>query len=335
VPKLSVIIPTYNREGFIGKAIDSVLNQSFEDYEIVVIDDGSTDDTRKVLEEYKTQIKYVYQSNSGVSSARNAGILHASGEWIAFLDSDDEWTRGYLSAQMQQIERYPHAVGHITNGVRVSLEGKRSNYFAEVGFLKEFGDKACVVFERPLRVILNHELGQLQSTIVRKEILLQTGLFDTQLSVEEDLDVIARSALRGAFTFCRRELVEIFRREESIENLVTQNLKKPIDYYESLEKIYAGLFGSDGLTWEEKAIIARKRSTNWSTLGNALVMAGKGSAARGFYKKSAFTYPSTRSLIKFLATFLPQGVSRAFVRKPPFVSIENVTVDGKEYQTKN
>ena len=91
MPLISVIIPTYTREKFVTKAIDSVLKQSFRDYEIIVIDDGSTDNTREILKAYANKIKYIYQENSGVSSARNVGIQAARGLWISFLDSDDEW----------------------------------------------------------------------------------------------------------------------------------------------------------------------------------------------------------------------------------------------------
>src|SRR6267143_1280624 len=118
MPLISVIIPTYNRERFVIKAIDSILNQTVKDYEIIVIDDGSTDGTRTALEAYSKKIRYIYQENAGVSSARNAGIKKAQGEWMAFLDSDDEWTKDYLSTQMAHIRKYPHAVVHMTNAFR-------------------------------------------------------------------------------------------------------------------------------------------------------------------------------------------------------------------------
>jgi len=313
--KISVIIPTYNREIFVVKAIDSVLNQSYTDYEIIVVDDGSTDDTRKALEAYANKISYIYQENSGVGSARNTGIKAAQGEWVAFLDSDDEWTKDYLSSQMEQAKKYPHAVAHTTNVAKFSLDGMRSNHFSERNFLDKFKDRPCLVFERPLRVILTHELWWIQSSILRRDILLQAGLFDTRLSIAEDLDVIARVALRGAFTFCRKELVEIFRREETIENLVAQSLKKGINYYKSFGKVIDSLLSTHELTWMEKATISRIMSNHLRALGNVLVMAGKVFEARQSYKKSFSRYPSVQSLIKFAATFLPLTISRNLVRK--------------------
>lgn len=88
---VSVIIPTYNRASFISDAIDSVLSQTYQDYEIIVVDDGSTDDTKQVLSKYGNQIHYIYQENQRQGAARNNGIRHSTGNYIAFLDSDDVW----------------------------------------------------------------------------------------------------------------------------------------------------------------------------------------------------------------------------------------------------
>ena len=101
MPKVRVIIPTYNRESYVPKPIDSFLCQAFEEYEIIVVDDGSKDDTKEVLKMYGDKIKYIYQDNSGVAAARNTGINASTGEWTAFLDSYDEWAPAYLSFQME------------------------------------------------------------------------------------------------------------------------------------------------------------------------------------------------------------------------------------------
>lgn len=315
VPQVSVIIPTYNREKFVVKAIDSVLNQTFNHYEIIIVDDGSTDGTRKALEAYSNKIRYVYQENAGVSSARNAGIKEAQGEWVAFLDSDDEWTKDYLPTQMAQIRQYPHAVAHITNGVTIMPRGERSNLFIETKLLGRFKSKQCLVLEKPMSVIIKHTPWFTPSFIVRRDVLLKAGLFNTELSIAEDLDVIARVALGGPFTFCRKELVEVYRRNEPIENLVAQSVKRGIYTCNAFGKVYANLLSSSELTWMEKVTIARALSSNRRALGNVLVMAGRKVEARQVYKESLIRYPSVRSLIKFAATFLPGTISRVFVKK--------------------
>ncbi|HKK53946.1 MAG TPA: glycosyltransferase family A protein [Patescibacteria group bacterium] len=99
-PKISVIIPTYNRANFLPRAIKSVLNQTFKDFELIIVDDGSTDNTKEVINNYlknDDRIKYIYQQNSGgPPKPKNTGIKIAKGEYIAFLDSDDEWFKDKL-----------------------------------------------------------------------------------------------------------------------------------------------------------------------------------------------------------------------------------------------
>lgn len=102
---ISVVIPAYNSAQCIGRAIDSVLAQTFVDYEIIVVDDGSTDNTAEIASQYGNKINYIYQDNGGASAARNTGIKAAQYEWIAFLDSDDEWLPEKLELQMGLLER--------------------------------------------------------------------------------------------------------------------------------------------------------------------------------------------------------------------------------------
>lgn len=100
MPKVSVIIPTYNRSRYICEAIDSVLAQTYKDFEIIIVDDGSTDNTKGILSKYNSKIRYFYKTNGGVASARNFGINKATGEYIAFIDSDDLWLETKLKKQV-------------------------------------------------------------------------------------------------------------------------------------------------------------------------------------------------------------------------------------------
>lgn len=105
--KVSVIIPTYNRARLVQESIDSVLQQSFRDFEIIVIDDGSTDDTEQVLQRFSSQIRYIKQGNRGLNAARNRAIDLSQGEYIAFLDSDDLWRRFKLEVDVSVLDSYP------------------------------------------------------------------------------------------------------------------------------------------------------------------------------------------------------------------------------------
>jgi glycosyltransferase involved in cell wall biosynthesis len=106
---VSAIIPTYNRASLVGRSIESALAQTYRDLELVVVDDGSTDDTRAVVESYGPRVRYVYQVNAGVSAARNLGMRHARGEFVAFLDSDDTWRPWRIEAQLAALTRHPDA----------------------------------------------------------------------------------------------------------------------------------------------------------------------------------------------------------------------------------
>ncbi len=315
MPKFSVIIPTFNRAAFITKAVDSVLHQSFKDFEVIVVDDGSTDATGAALEPYQENIQYLYQENRGVSAARNAGIHQSNGDWIAFLDSDDEWSRDYLSTQSEHIAKFPLAVAHITGAVTVFQDGKRSEHFHEINFLREFGPKECLVIERPFRAIIDQSRKwYLQPTVIRRNILLKTGLFKTHLSIAEDLDVISRSALMGPFSFCRQIQVEIYRRREAIENLALQHFKKGLYTRHAFGEVYESLLSLD-LTHSERRATAEALSQNLRAMGNLRLREGKRSDARKSYGRACSLRPSIRSAIKYFSTYLPSQTWDLFDRK--------------------
>ena len=103
--KISVIIPTYNRIFFLKRSIDSVLEQSLKPYEVIIVDDGSSDGTSTMIKKNYPKINLICQENKGVSAARNIGIRASSGDWVCFLDSDDEWKKNKLSEQMLAIKK--------------------------------------------------------------------------------------------------------------------------------------------------------------------------------------------------------------------------------------
>lgn len=130
-PKVSIIIPTFDRAHVLSRAIDSVLGQTFKDYELIIVNDGSTDNTKQLLNRF-SEIKIIHTQNFGVSSARNTGLTHAKGEWVAFLDSDDEWLPEKLEKQINfTLENPDIKLVHgdevwIRNGVRVNPKYKHA-----------------------------------------------------------------------------------------------------------------------------------------------------------------------------------------------------------------
>jgi glycosyltransferase involved in cell wall biosynthesis len=182
-PLVSVILPTYNRAWILGEAIESVLAQDYPRMELIVVDDGSTDDTPDLLAAYGDRLRCICQDNSGVSAARNAGIRTARGDLIALLDSDDTWLPGKLTAQVAYFNDHPEALIcqteeiWIRNGVRVN-PGKRHR--------KEAG----MIFERSLALCLVSP----SAVMLRKSLLNEVGLFDEDLPACEDYDLWLRIA---------------------------------------------------------------------------------------------------------------------------------------------
>jgi glycosyltransferase involved in cell wall biosynthesis len=176
---ISVIIPVYNRQHTIQRAIDSVLSQSYKPEEIIVVNDGSTDRTGEILKDYHDAITCVSLSeNSGPSKARNAGLSHARSEWIAFLDSDDCWERDKLKNQVEYLRKYPFyqimqsEEVWIRRGVRVN---PRKHHAKPEGWIWEQSLERCLVSP--------------SSILAKKSLLNQYGNFDEGLPVCEDYDL--------------------------------------------------------------------------------------------------------------------------------------------------
>jgi glycosyltransferase involved in cell wall biosynthesis len=184
-PLVTVIIPTYNRGWIVKEAIDSVLDQDFSDFELIVVDDGSEDNTREILGAYADAITVLHRSNRGVSAARNRGIAEASGQLIAFLDSDDLWLPGKLKTQVKFFEENADAMINqtqeiwIRNGRRVNPK-KRHHKFSGM------------IFERSLALCLVSP----SAVMIRKSLFDTVGVFDERLPACEDYDLWLRVSCR-------------------------------------------------------------------------------------------------------------------------------------------
>jgi glycosyltransferase involved in cell wall biosynthesis len=193
--KISVIIPTYNRYILLKRAVASVLIQSHGITEVIVIDDGSTDNTAQIQKDFP-QIKYIYQKNSGVSSARNLGVLNAAHEWIAFLDSDDTWHEDKLKAQVSFHKQNPDILMSYTDE-RWIRDDK------EVKIPKKFKKYGGEIFEESL-AFCNIAPS---SALLHKSLLDEIGLFDESLEVCEDYDLWLRIALKNPIGLIDKKLI--------------------------------------------------------------------------------------------------------------------------------
>jgi len=306
MPNVSVVIPTYNRERYVVRAIDSVLGQKYTDYEVIVVDDGSTDGTKDKLRIYGDTIKYVYQHNSGVSAARNRGIQLAAGKWLAFLDSDDEWGADYLDRQMRGVHENPGVCMQTTDCLFIGLNGDRRRYFEINRSIGEFHGEDYLYFEKPFSFVVKHGPWQIGSTIILREAINKAGMFDTNLTISEDFDLMARVALQGAFGMINEALIRVYRRDESIACLTGWAKDNPIRARESDGEIYQKLKQIEALSNKERKALNELLSANRRAIGNILIEQGRPREARKYYEEAVFIYPSIASLGKLVLSFLPK-----------------------------
>ena len=184
-PLVSVIIPTYNRGWIIKEAIDSILAQDYTEFELIVVDDGSTDHTSDVLDSYGDDIKVLFQKNKGVSAARNRGIAEASGKFIAFLDSDDLWLPQKLTVQIEFFNQTPDALicqteeVWIRNGLRVNPK-------------KRHKKPSGMIFNPSLELCLVSP----SAVMIQRSLFGRVGKFDETLPACEDYDLWLRISCR-------------------------------------------------------------------------------------------------------------------------------------------
>ena len=257
---VSVIIPTYNRASLVKEAIDSVLSQTLlgGEVEVIVVDDGSEDDTRAILNPYGASVKYVYQSRAGVSAARNKGIELASGEWLAFLDSDDFWLPGKLQKQLEFLHLEPHIricqteELWIKNGVR--LNPKRYHK-------KPFGHCFPALLERCLI--------SPSAVMIHRNLFDEIGFFDETMPACEDYDLWLRIGCRYSIGLVEQPL--IVKRGGHSDQLSTS--VPALDKYRILA--IAKLLRTESLDFRQQALALRMLAKKCRIFGAGCLKRGR------------------------------------------------------------
>lgn len=193
---VSVIIPTYNRGRWIADAVQSVLNQTCANFELIVVDDGSTDDTSGILENFSDKITIIRTQNRGVSSARNTGIHSSRGELLAFLDSDDYWLKHKIERQIAFFEKNPKM--HICQTGEIWIrKGRRVNP------KKKHQKLGGRIFEKSLELCIITA----SAVMMRRELLDEVGLFDEKMPACEDYDLWLRISAHYPVGLLEEDLV--------------------------------------------------------------------------------------------------------------------------------
>ncbi|MGA2159075.1 MAG: glycosyltransferase family 2 protein [Dehalococcoidia bacterium] len=206
---VSVIIPSYNRAYVVSRAINSVLAQTYQNFEIVVVDDGSIDNTHQVVINFHDErVRYIrHEINMGVAAARNTGLRASVGEYIAFLDSDDEWRPAKLEKQIDAMTKATPDVGVVYTATEVAV-GNQHQYLPLVTYPNNVAFKTVLAGKFPTTSTL----------LVRKECLLEIGLFDEEFRCGEDWDFMIRLSKRYGFKSVPEALTIYHRIADSITN---------------------------------------------------------------------------------------------------------------------
>jgi glycosyltransferase involved in cell wall biosynthesis len=301
MPKVSVIIPTYNRAEYVTQAIDSVLAQTYTDYEIIVVDDGSTDNTKEILLPYMDRIRYIYQENAGASAARNRGIKAAKRDWVAFLDSDDEWLPGKLAVQIRAVERHPQLVAHMVNVNLTDYNDSDPNSFLHCKF--PFEGNEGIIDDPFIQHFKYRTIAMPVAVMCRKECAIKAGLFDESFLCGEDYDFMCRLALQGSWGYCWDELAMMYRRCEKTVSLSA--LKK--DYTVTLRnqiKTHKKLLEYELTELERKVVLSYLVGCH-RRLGLELLLRGRSGEARKAYEEACSVRPDLKCRLGRLIASTP------------------------------
>jgi glycosyltransferase involved in cell wall biosynthesis len=245
MPAVSVIIHTYNNEKFIAETVESVLNQTYKDYEIIVVDDGSVDSTRDALLPYMQEIRYHYKENGGIANAKNAGIRLSKTDFIAFLDHDDLWVPDKLKLQMEYFNKNPQ-VGLVYAKYNTFRDGKELRTKSEKGY-------SGWVFKE----LLSKSFIQTSTVIVKKECLDAVGPYDESLSLGDEYDMFLRISKKFQCGFVDKGLTRYRIHDTNASNDDFLFDKENLGVY---KKIYSNFTDLDGI---EKKIL-KKRIARYS-----------------------------------------------------------------------
>ncbi len=262
MPLFSVIIPSCNRREMLKSALDSVLNQSFRDYEVIVVDDGSSDGTDEMIASFGKAVKYLYQKNSGVSSARNLGIRSASSPYIALLDSDDLWNKEKLLKDAQFIKDNPEIKIHQSEDIWIR-SGKRVNPG------KKHIKKEGWIFPESLDLCMISP----SSAVLSRDLFEKYGFFDENLQACEDYDLwlritpfeytglireklITRNSGHNDQLSSRYSVMDKFRLYSIIELLKQNSLKKEYREIALIKAIEKGSIVKNGALKRKNQLIS-------------------------------------------------------------------------------
>lgn len=293
IPAVSVVIPAYNVACWIGETLDSILDQTFRDFEVIVVNDGSTDETSKVVAKYGRRVRYLYKENGGASSARNLGIRAARGSHIAFIDADDLWMPEKLELQMQLLSKFNLAWVYSDAEV---LEGNK--------VLCKVSQRSKLHAGDILRPLLLQDFIPSPTPLIRREVFDTVGYFDESplLHIGEDWNMWLRIAARYQIRLVDRPLAKY--RRHSASQTGTMNFQYA---FQSKLTIIENAIARDP---ERLSDLHERAIANlYTAMGEWMLKREDPIGARRMFARAIQLRPChIRSFSYWLATFFPNNI---------------------------
>ena len=310
MPTVSIIIPAYKVAPFIGETLDSVFAQTFTDYEVIVVNDGSPDaeDLERVLEPYIDRITYIKQENGGASAARNAGLGAARGELAAFLDADDLWLPNYLEEQIKFIRE--HDCGLVCADAAVFSDSANDEKTYMEALMADAPQTGKVTF---LGLLSAAQSLITSGVVARRDTILEVGLFDEALRNAQDFDLWLRLARRGTrLAYQRRVLLRYRSRDNSLSGDEVNVHRRELRVLEKVEREY-------DLTPAEYpevvSVIERRRAILEFELGKLYLTQGEFVRARESFGKANSSRRSWKTQVALSFSRLAPRFMRSLYRR--------------------
>jgi glycosyltransferase involved in cell wall biosynthesis len=318
-PKVSVVIPTYNRSDKVRKGVESVLAQSLKDLEVIVVDDGSSDNTEQALRQaFGDSIRYYFQPNQGVSVARNKGIEEARGEWIAFLDSDDLWEREKIEWQFNALQQFGSLCGACYTDVRFLNHSETRTMFqlAQNSYRHE---STMGVNTDVLRLLVKPGgagmVVCLSSLLVRRDVIQQTGGFNPDLLYSQDSEFMFRLAILTGFCYVNCPLVQFDRSPAEIRHVGVQSEWNKVEFWlrDSQLRLEGLLLFADGQP-RIRNLVRRQLGSIHSGWVNCYLESGQYAKARVAASKAAQMALTLNVAVKWMLTWISPQLALRIAR---------------------
>jgi glycosyltransferase involved in cell wall biosynthesis len=279
--RVSVVIPTYNRRNYVRESLESVLSQTFPDFEVIVVDDGSTDGTHEVVQPYLSRVRYIRQENRGAAAARNVGIRNARGIYVAFMDSDDLSAPRHLQILHDFLEQRPDCAMVIGNGAY--LEGKFHSRHTVISMerAKRLEEMGVTVKE-----LFDGRVARLQGTMTRKSVLEEIGFLDEWFRLSYDLDLSLRLIKNHRIGFVN-EVVYLYRKHGG--NISADDELRSRENLRALEKLMSDY--PEALKLIGKRPFFRLYAHRYYRLSKALAKKGDTKGASEAIRQAIYLYP--------------------------------------------